>query len=499
MGALLSSLPAPLGKEIEFFLVSEYSFDQVGLGDILVNLLFAVLAFLLVRKIGPYAIDRYYLEPYRNVSRGSAMANVLYRIIAPVIVLEVLHLALSVSLYFVFERIMAVDLRWISVAVYWVILFGIKITKRLFLAPKGLLLEALASLTLFMLFDSTVISRIPLEGLTVFDGTNIGFQMLISIGFMLVYWITSLIVGSTGFGEDPSAVLKERLEKTLYSYLRQFRHVIKSCKNGERFESDYLLRAIVLSVMYIEDQNRPKPVRQIENMLSRVGLSKTTGIMQCKMENNASHAKRCYTDEESIQVAVPKLITLWERFIYAAAMNGDGDSTGRTIWFTSNWYSFDAKWFEVALKSHFSLLYGEYRGSKVLDCDSVFAQILDFVKNERNQMTPSRIAVSSDLFEKSVQTYSDAVMTVNGGSLGFYGDYELEPGHGVYWSLTFNESTMDELNRIVKALRKTNATTIDSIRIENNVYCKVEYSGRSLQNLDLRAAWYKYEKPKARK
>ena len=360
MDKLLANLPTPLDKELGFFLAAEFSFGQAGIEDVFANLIVALLAIRLVRKIGPYAIDGYYLEPYHSVSRGAAMANVLYRIVAPVVITEALHLVISCLLFLLCGRMAAVDLRWLSVVTYWIVLFVIKVARRLFLAPIGFLFEALASLALCLLFDSSVVSRIVLEGLSVFDNTNVGFQMLISIGFMLVYGITSLVVGSTGFGEDASGYLKERLEKALYDYLRHYRQVINECKHGERFESDYLFRALFLTVMYIEDHNRPKLIRRIESVLSRVGLSKTTGIMQCKAVDDSSFLKSYYTDEESVRVAFPKLLTLWEEFIYDAAMNGSGDSNVGAVWFTSNWYSFDAEQFECVLVHRFSQIYGDY-------------------------------------------------------------------------------------------------------------------------------------------
>ncbi|MBM6676380.1 hypothetical protein H6A07_06450 [Olsenella uli] len=499
MDKLLANLPTPLNKELGFFLAAEFSFGQAGIEDVFANLIVALLAIRLVRKIGPYAIDGYYLEPYHSVSRGAAMANVLYRIVAPVVITEALHLVISCLLFLLCGRMAAVDLRWLSVVTYWIVLFVIKVARRLFLAPIGFLFEALASLALCLLFDSSVVSRIVLEGLSVFDNTNVGFQMLISIGFMLVYGITSLVVGSTGFGEDTSGYLKERLEKALYGYLRHYRQVINKCKHGERFESDYLFRALFLTVMYIEDHNRPKLIRRIESVLSRVGLSKTTGIMQCKAVDDSSFLKSYYTDEESVRVAFPKLLTLWEEFIYGAAMNGSGDSNVGAVWFTSNWYSFDAEQFECVLVHRFSQIYGDYRGSKSLECDSIFAQVLDFVKNENNRNVPTRIAISSELFKNHAQLYPDTVMTATAGDLGFYGDRELEPNHGVIWSLSYSEDILSCFIRIIESLKKTNSTTIDSIRIVNNVYCRVEYGGRFLWNEGLGTSWYKNDRPKARR
>ena len=134
-----------------------------------------------------------------------------------------------------------------------------------------------------------------------------------------------------------------------------------------------------------------------------------------------------------------------------------------------------------------------------MECDSIFAQVLDFVKNENNRNVPTRIAISSELFKKHAQLYPDTVMTATAGDLGFYGDRELEPDHGVIWSLSYSEDILSCFIRIIESLKKTNSTTIDSIRIVNNVYCRVEYGGRFLWNEGLGTSWYKNDRPKARR
>lgn len=495
---LINSLPKPISDELYYLVTSEFSPDQIGVAPFIVNLFVATLTFVAVRKIGPYAIDRYYIEPYRNVSRSAAMANVLYRVISPVIISEACYLMLLCLLNLSCVKTNLVGWTWLSVVMYWCILFATKIAKRLFVAPSGLFLEAGASTSLFLLFDASVVSRIPYEGFSVFDETNIGFQMLISIGFMLVYWITSLIVGPAGFGEDTSVALRERIEKALYGYLRSYEQIIRDTPYGKRFESDGLFKAIVLTTMYIEDHNRPKTIRSIENLLSYVGLCRTTGVMQCRMKGRAGLGRPYYTDAESVQLALPILNEKWEKFIRVAAMSGNNDSNTGPIWFTKDWYSFETEKYESVLKQRFSLVYGDYRGSKALDCNHIFSLVLDFVKNESDQMIPSRTTVSSNLFKELAQTYPDSVMTIRSGCLDFYGHRELEPGHSVIWSIANYDGLIEEYSEIIKALRKTNSISIDSMSAVDGVYYRVEFTGRLLVNIDRYEKWYKYSKPKTK-
>ena len=84
MSLNMDGLPLPVQKEIQYLFAAEFSLNEIGPEIFIVNAFIAMFAFWAVRKIGPYAIDRYYIEPYSNVSRSAAMANVLYRIFAPV-------------------------------------------------------------------------------------------------------------------------------------------------------------------------------------------------------------------------------------------------------------------------------------------------------------------------------------------------------------------------------------------------------------------------------
>lgn len=499
MNLNMDGLPLPVQKEIQYLFAAEFSLNEIGPEIFIVNAFIAMFAFWAVRKIGPYAIDRYYIEPYSNVSRSAAMANVLYRIFAPVVVCEAIHLGLACLLYLSCHRLCAVDWRWLSVAFYWVFMFVAKLVKRLFLSPKGFAFEAVASICLCIIFDVAVISRIPQEGFSVFDETNVGFQILIAIGFMVVYWITSLIIGSSEFGEDASVALTERLEKRLYGYLRNYKQIIHDCGYEKLFESDYLFKSIVLAVMYIEDTNRPRTIRKIENVLSYLGIYKTTGIMQCKATGDKDASKPYYTDEQSVRASLPRLEEYWRDFIRSVSMSGTDDSSAGSIWFTQNWYSINAEELERIIRRRFSLIYGRYRGSKALNCNKLFAEVLDFVKRENNQMIPSRITVASELFKDLAAANPDSVLTIASGKLNFYGYHELEPGQGVLWSLGWHSKLSTDMSNIVDYLRKANSISIDSIQVVDGVFCNITYNGRLFNGLDLDPnEWYAYEKPKSK-
>ena len=113
-------------------------------------------------------------------------------------------------------------------------------------------------------------------------------------------------------------------------------------------------------------------------------------------------------------------------------------------------------------------------------------------------MIPSRTTVSSNLFKELAQTYPDSVMTIRSGCLDFYGHRELEPGHSVIWSIANYDGLIEEYSEIIKALRKANSISIDSMSAVDGVYYRVEFTGRLLVNIDRYEKWYKYSKPKTK-
>lgn len=84
------------------------------------------------------------------------------------------------------------------------------------------------------------------------------------------------------------------IQSKIDDYTAKFGPTIKNFSQNERFQ------ALVYSVMLIEDFNRPKAYRCMENLLFRVGKAKTLGIMQ-------TSPNRIVTDEESVVLGMEVL------------------------------------------------------------------------------------------------------------------------------------------------------------------------------------------------
>lgn len=66
------------------------------------------------------------------------------------------------------------------------------------------------------------------------------------------------------------------------------------------------LKAIILAVMIYEDFNRPHIARVLENVIGKLGMAKTFGLMQVTSSQPLS-------DWESVELGIKKIIASWER------------------------------------------------------------------------------------------------------------------------------------------------------------------------------------------
>lgn len=475
----------PICSDLEAFIDEVVSIFPPDPVTILAALIISILSIKIVQRLGNYSLMDYCLEPYDGVSRAAAVANIVYRIVAPSIA--------SLLLYFVcglLLELMGADIelgpRWIACFFYWLILICLKIVKHTFLAPFSIVLESLLSVMLTLIFDLAVIGRLYDTGFTIFDSSNIAYQFILAILYMIIYSIAAYFQDQTGLGKQTANV-----EKALYSYRARFAPVIKKSKEYIDYYNSYIFRSIFYTIMYIEDRNRPATIRRLENILCRFGIAKTTGIMQCR---GIEKKKKPLTDNESVLVALSEIVKMWDGFVKSHVLSeSHAASTGKT-WITDAWYSIESDAFETIFAESFSEFYGSYRGSKLLSCNQVFRQVLEFEKRELMHAVPGRMSIRSDLFTEVSAAFPEAIVVVENGALHPYGHTgdELEKGQGVIWLSEWNENAHSEYRIIAETLIKDGCHILD-VNIVENFYIKVVYQGSYRGQQQLEKGWYHYK------
>lgn len=395
-----------MNGDISFF-ESEFGFSSMTFPCFLLYLFLAMAMIFLVRVFGPYAIKNYRLES--DYDDGAGAVNVIYRIIAPVVWCYFL-LCIVAIICSLLKFDLALTARWVPIALYWVEMLFLKISLRRFGIPAwAFVLEAFASIVIAVYFDWAVVCQLPSNGLLAIDQSNIGFQVVAAIFFAIVEIVISATVRKnyktdyvvpyfSFFWENYYVRSFMPTEKKLYEYKRKYGKQLP-----KRFSDDILLRVVFYTIMFIEDTNRPKTVRIFENFLARMHFAKTTGIMQQK-------SSRVLTDEESVELAIPYIENMWDKYLKDYALSIESSYSEPFFTFTNTGYCYDYTSVSAALSGNFSLLYGDYCGTRNLRADNIFEEVRRFEEKENYGFVPEKILAGGAVFPEASDLISNEIV-----------------------------------------------------------------------------------------
>lgn len=120
---------------------------------------------------------------------------------------------------------------------------------------------------------------------------------------MFQFWLLASIVVAKVIASS------SKPERSLEPYYFEAKRVAERIL-PERYRQDIALKIAFYTIAIAEASHRPKPIRSLERLLSRVGLSKTTGLMQVK-------SKIPLSDEESVLLAADMIEAMWLRCLAA--------------------------------------------------------------------------------------------------------------------------------------------------------------------------------------
>lgn len=429
----------------------------------------AIAMVFLVRILGPHSIRGYRLESDYDDSTGAV--NVIYRIVAPVA--WCYFLLCVFAIVFAIARIdFAFPIRWLPVALYWVQMLFLKISSRLFnVPPWAFALEALFSIAIAIYFDWAVVCQLPENGLLAVDQSNIGFQVVAAVFFAVVEIVMSAAIRKR-YKDDFVIPYRSSYrtwsyyrsllptEKTLYEYRRKYGKQLPS-----RFSEDILLRSIFYAVMFIEDSNRPRSARILENFLAKLKLAKTTGIMQQK-------ASRVLTDEESVELAIPYIEDMWNKFLRNFAQSINSSNLEPLITFARTGYYYNYASVRDAISANFSLLYGDYCGTRTLNANSIFEAVRQFEERENYCLVPEKVLASGAVFSEIDKYIPDNI---------FYwaNDHEVRVAEMYEPSIQITSQvhkTQDDILALLKSLRMQGYKIV-SVSFGPAIYQKVQIKG----------------------
>ena len=355
-----------------------------------------------VRRFGPFSLSSYRVED--DYDEESSKENICYRILAPSLFCIVAVLAangLAGLLFGEFGTLASFP----PTIMYWAMLSVIKASHRkLWDRIDSYLIEVFLSCLISIAADYFVIGAVVTEGLAVFDQSSIAFQLEVALFWALVGVTSTLFLrkryqvqpgGAASAGRARvrsycyyTAGIVDTSEKKLASYERRFGRNLPV-----RYRQDILLRALFFSIMAIEDSNRPWGVRLLERVLCGFGFASTTGIMQQKSTHPLS-------DEESVLLAADYICGLWDDYLIAFAKSDSATGGRGCICFTGQYYSYDFKTMRNSIEENFSLLYGDYCATRLLNANYVFKEVLAYELRNNYGLSASRVAAAGSIFPR---------------------------------------------------------------------------------------------------
>lgn len=357
--------------------------------------LIGLLSIKFVSFAGPLAIGRQYIVEELYPTDESGRLNVAYRILAPTIccqlpvfIVAVICDALSVP---------GPSLRYMPTLFYWLLLGVAKHAKgKLRYRTLPFLFEASMSLLISVAFDHFVIDGyLGGQGLDVLDTSSIAFEFELALFGVVTFWISTFFkryqirrssvhsyadTPHPGFGYSSI----DTSETKLFAYEREYGDLLP-----KRFSSDLLLRSVFFAIMAIEDGNRPEFIRTIERMAARFHLAKTTGIMQQMSDAPLS-------DMDSVKLAIPYIERMWDQFLVEFGRSSEG-AGGDALRIFIGYYMYDYLMLSQAIRNHFAPFYGDYCGTRLLDANRVFIDVLEFEERQRYGLLPKTVSATGSI------------------------------------------------------------------------------------------------------
>lgn len=348
-----------------------------------------------VRYAGPLAIGRQYAVEELYFTDESGRLNVAYRILAPTIccqlpvfIVAVICDALSVP---------GPSLRYMPTLFYWLLLGVAKHVKgKLRYRTLPFLFKAFMSLLISVAFDHFVIDGyLGGQGLDVLDTSSIAFEFELALFGVVTFWISTffkryqirhssvhsyLDTPHPGFGYSSI----DTSEKKLFAYEREYGDLLP-----RRFSSDLLMRSVFFAIMAIEDGNRPKFIRTIERMAVHFHLAKTTGIMQQMSDAPLS-------DADSVKLAIPYIERMWDQFLLEFGRSSEGVG-GDALRIYMGYYTYDYLILSQAIRNHFAPFYGDYCGTRLLNANRVFCEVLEFEERQHYGLLPKTVSAAGSI------------------------------------------------------------------------------------------------------
>ncbi|WP_276975166.1 hypothetical protein [Flavobacterium filum] len=261
---------------------------------LLVHIILGVGLFFLINWIGKYSYSIGYMEISIFVKTEEAPAlNFLIRVLTPIVYIIIISTGLY---YFGLDKFV-----W---NIYLVNIYYILFRLIFNLATnRGLLLnwyrQFLYWTAIVVISYFTYEKLIKVKANILPDFTTVANELWIIILIFIFQ-----VVNNLRFSQEATQKRKDNYLKSRYHYFKRFYgQLIKDLTNNE------ILESIVYAIIIYEDFNRPKIVRQIENLKFKLTKKPhTLGVMQVRSD-------KLISDLESVKLGTEKIVNAYKRYL----------------------------------------------------------------------------------------------------------------------------------------------------------------------------------------
>lgn len=338
--------------------------------SILINVGIAIASTLIVNILGGLFVSEGYSSLDREMDSDTRSFNVVFRVVAPIIVwCPIACLASSL-----FAGYLA-SIAWVSLVFYWLLRLVLTILLNpTSLDPIGLFARAAVSCLLGAYFSIFLVSS-GFESL-IPDRGDVVFQFWLIIGMACI----SLIVG---IGRKRAC---EDLEKYYYEVERCAEALLP-----ERYQKDIALKILFYTIGMIEAHYRGKWFRRFERFAAYFGIAKSTGIMQVVSSTPLS-------DKESVVQSFSIIESIWDEYLSkseAIRSNAGYSITGNG----SYEYLTSSMIDEMSLDA--SALYARYNGSDQINVQR-FMSVAKRKVLRRDYLRPGRDHKTKVVYQRPI-------------------------------------------------------------------------------------------------
>lgn len=253
---------------------------------ILIHLSLSILLFLLINWIGNHSIHAGYIRMSIAVKNDDAPAfNFIYRAFSPVaFIIITSSLLYKMQLDWVVKNIYLVVVYYFSFRLAFNLLTG---RRKLMNWPRQLAYILTSTTVSYYVYSNLIIYQESLFP----SPKEIGSAVWLAVAAYIYHTFNNIELSDIKTKKRKNNYIKSQY----HTYNEKYHSIIEKTTKSKNQE------ALIYTILIVENFNRPKIYRIVENVLFYLKLSKTLGIMQVT-------TKKMITDYESVSLGAKKIV-----------------------------------------------------------------------------------------------------------------------------------------------------------------------------------------------